>query len=106
MAYATADQLAEALRTKVTAANQQLLDDCLAAAATEIDSELTGPVAPPVPELVSRTNVNRAVEWYKAADAAYGMVGFEQVGVIQAPRDGFNRHAAALLPLKTSWGVA
>ena len=107
MAYATADQLAEALRIKATTTNQKLLEDCLAAAAEEIDHELDRdePLGDPPPASVSRTNVNRAVEWYKAADAAYGMVGFDQVGVMQAPKDGFARHASAIIDAKQRFGV-
>jgi len=110
MAYATADQLAAALRIQSTPANAQLLEDCLEAAATEIDFELDlidgGPVPDPAPALVVRTNVNRAVEWYKAADAAYGVIGYEQVGVLYAPKDGFARHAVNLGALKEQWGLA
>lgn len=108
MAYATAEQLAEALRIRVTTANQELLDDCLAAAAEEIDADLdrTEPLPSPPPAAVRRCNVNRAVEWFKASDAAYGIVGFEQVGLLHAPRDGFARHAVSITPWKQQWGVA
>lgn len=107
-AYATPDQLAEALRVRVSDANRQLLTDCLEAAAAEIDADLdrTEPLPDPPPVLVSRVNVNRAVEWFKAADAAYGIVGFEQVGLLHAPRDGFARHAVNLTPYKQRWGIA
>lgn len=108
--YATVEQLAAALRTQVTATNTTLLQDCLDAAATEIDFEIDrvggGVVPDPVPALVVRTNVNRAVEWYKAADAAYGVIGYEQVGVLYAPKDGFARHAVNLGAVKEQWGIA
>lgn len=108
MAYADAEQLAEALRIRVTTGNQQLLDDCLASAAAEIDADLDriDPLPDPPPAAVVRTNVNRAVEWYKAADAAYGIVGYEQVGLLHAPRDGFARHAVNITPWKQRWGLA
>ena len=108
MAYATVEQLAEALRGRVTAANQALLDDCLAAAADEIDQYLdrVEPLSDPAPASVVRCNVNRAVEWYKAADAAYGMIGFDQVGVLQAPTDGFARHGYTITRYKQQWAVA
>jgi hypothetical protein len=56
--------------------------------------------------LANRVNVLRGVEWYKANDAAFGVIGFDQTGALQAPRDGFNRHAYTLTPLKQQWGVA
>jgi|SRR5882672_1213070 len=108
-AYATVEQLAVALRIQVTATNTVLLQDCLDAAAGEIDFEVDlkagGAVPDPVPTVVGRTNVNRAVEWYKAADAAYGVIGYEQVGVLYAPKDGFARHAVNLGAVKEQWGV-
>ncbi len=108
MAYATAEQLAEALEIRVTPDNQPLLDDCLAAAATEIDGFLTDcdvddPTTMPI---VSRTNVNRAVEWYKAPATYNGGVGSVETGTMAAPSSGFDRHAAALTPLRTRWGLA
>jgi hypothetical protein len=106
MAYATAEMLAVALETRVTPANQALLDACLEAAATEIDHTLYGSdITNPAPELVVRTNVNRAVEWFKAPATYNGGVGFETTGILPVPSSGFERHAAALLPLKSSWGV-
>ena len=51
-------------------------------------------------------NVLRGVEWWKANDAAFGVIGFDDTGALQAPRDGFARHAATLNPLKQQWGVA
>jgi len=107
MAYATPDQLAVALEIRVTPTNTALLQACLDAAAVEIDHALDGsePIAVPTPELVVRTNVNRAVEWFKAPATYNGGVGFEQTGVLPGPSSGFERHAAALLPLKSSWGI-
>jgi hypothetical protein len=110
MAYATPADLAAALNDPRLATTQtELLDACLEAAAAEIDANMdrVDPTIPldPVPALVSRTNVNRAAEWYKAADAANGGVGFEQTGVLQAPASGFGRHAAVLTPVTEQWGV-
>jgi len=104
MAYATPDELATALAIRVTVENEQLLQDCLDAAATEIDHVLPIMINPPDP-LVNRTNVNRAVEWYKAPAAYNGGVGFDQTGVLTIPTSGFERHAAALLALKAQWGI-
>lgn len=107
MAYATPEQLAAALETRVTPENSQLLADCLDAAAIEIDHFFEGePIVDPASALIVRTNVNRAVEWFKAPATYNGGVGFEATGVLAAPPSGFERHAAALLPYKQSWGVA
>lgn len=107
MAYATVEQLAEALETRVTPENSKLLRDCLDAAAIEIDHflEWTAIVNPP-DGLITRTNVNRAVEWFKAPATYNGGVGYADTGVLNSPASGFERHAAALLPYKTGWGVA
>lgn len=107
MAYATPEQLAEALEIRATPENRQQLHDCLDAAAMEIDHFLEGaPIVWPPQGLVVRTNINRGVEWFKAPATYNGGVGYEQTGVLAAPTSGFERHAAALLPLKTSWGLA
>jgi hypothetical protein len=108
MAYATAAELADALNDPRLATTQTaLLDACLDAAAAEIDQNVDAvvPLVEPVSALVSRTNVNRAVEWYKAADAANGGVGFDQTGVLTPPASGFGRHAAALTPATQQWGI-
>ena len=107
MAYATPQELADALELRLTPENEPVLADCLEAAAAEIDHCLYGTDTTwPAEPLVARTNVNRAVEWYKAPATYNGGVGFADVGILVAPRSGFERHAAALLPLQTSWGVA
>jgi hypothetical protein len=110
MAYATAEQLAAALHTEATDENQQLLDDCLGAAAEEIDAFLdrTAVATPfdPVPSSIVRCNVNRAVEWYKASDAANGAVGIDQVAVLTPPPgDGFARHGLSIRSYKQQWGI-
>lgn len=109
MTYATAAELADALRIAVTPANQTLLDACLAAAAEEIDGFLDRGDAvwpAPVPASINRVNVNRAVEWYKQADATYGVVGQESTGTLPAPSAGFRRYALAIVQYKGQWGVA
>jgi hypothetical protein len=106
-AYATVDELATALRVRVTEENTDGLQACLDAAAEEIDHDVDR--VEPIPEddaLANRVNILRAVEWYKANDAAFGVIGFDQTGALQAPRDGFNRHAYTLTPLKQQWGLA
>jgi hypothetical protein len=106
-AYATIEQLAEALEIRVTVENTRLLRDCLDAAATEIDHFLEGaPTVWPADGMLGRTNINRAVEWFKAPAAYNGGVGFVETGALTAPASGFERHAAALLPYKRSWGLA
>jgi hypothetical protein len=107
MAFATPEQLAEALDIRVTPENSQLLRDCLDAAMDEIIHCLGRvPIISPPRGLIVRTNVNRAVEWFKAPATYNGGVGYEQTGVLASPASGFERHAAALLPYKTDWGVA
>lgn len=107
--YATVDELAAALRIRATAENTATLQACLDAAAAEIDHETDRVDAITDSELyalANRVNVTRGVEWYKANDAAFGVIGFAESGALQAPRDGFNRHAYTLTPLKQQWGIA
>jgi hypothetical protein len=107
MAYATVEQLASALGIGVTSENQDALQDCLDAAAVEIDHFFeVDPVPTPPPGMVVRTNVNRGVEWWKAPAAYNGGVGTNETGVLTAPSSGFERHSAALLPFKRAWGIA
>ena len=109
-AYATTDQLAAALRITATPANEPTLVACLEAAAVEIDDalDLLAPLSfdPPWNPLVNRVNVLRGVEWFKANDAAFGVLGFDQTGAVRTPRNSFARHALTLLPLKGQFGVA
>ena len=107
MAYATIDELAVALRITVTAANQASLTACLEAAALEIDDALdrTDPLPDDDP-LANRVNILRGVEWFKANDAAFGVIGVSDTGTLQAPRNTFRRHSIALLPHKQLFGVA
>jgi hypothetical protein len=106
-AYCTVDEVARALRTTVTPENTEGLQKCIDAAAREIQHDIDGAddVSPDDP-LANRVNILRAVEWAKANDAAFGVIGFDQTGALQAPRDGFNRHAYTLTPLKQRWGIA
>ena len=91
----------------VTSSNTDKLQACLDAAAGEIDHAVDR--LEPIPAgdaLAERVNLLRAVEWWKSSDAAFGVIGFADTGALRAPRDGFARHAAALLPLKEQFGVA
>lgn len=112
MSYATPEELAAALRLPVTDANRPGLQSCIDAAGNEIDaavdwSELLGaPVGDDVPALVHVVCLARATEWWKASDVAFGIMGFPEIGAMRAPRDGFARHADALLPVKEGFGVA
>ena len=114
MAYATPDELATALEIRATAENTQLLEDCLEAAAAEIDHFLVDAypevqdaiAAGTVPAIVTRVNVNRAVEWYKAPATYNGGIGTADIGNMTAPASGFERYTAVLLPLRQTWGVA
>lgn len=110
MAYATVEQLAEALRVTVTTKNAEWLGLSVEAAASEIDQYLDRPADDPLPEpppaLATTVNVARGIEWYKANDSAFGAVGFADIGVLAAPADPFARHARTLIPLKVKFGVA
>jgi hypothetical protein len=110
VAYATPDELAAALRQNLTPKNEAFYQSCLDATASEIDHALgwpAGSVLPdPPPALANRVNVDRAVEWVKASDAAFGGVGFADTGILRVPTDGFERHAAALIPLTQTFGIA
>jgi hypothetical protein len=106
VAYATVQELAAALRIQVTASNQASLQACLDAAAIEIDDAVDR--IDPIPEdnpLANRVNLLRGVEWFKANDAAFGVIGVSETGSLQAPRNTMRRHAIALLPLKQQWGI-
>jgi hypothetical protein len=109
-AWATPAELGAALRVAVTAANTAGLAACCDAAALEIVdaidpadlADLPGPDDP----LCGRVNLLRAVEWYKANDAAFGLIGVSDTGVLRVPRDAFARHASMLMPHKQRFGVA
>jgi hypothetical protein len=115
MAYATADEVAHGLHlTRPTPEDVAALELCLGAATAEIDAWIDAPPEPPPPApwspdqaaLLNRVAVVRAVEWWKANDAAFGLVGSAELGQLRAPRDGFSRHALSLFTLKKQWGVA
>jgi len=110
VAYASLDQLAAAMRVTVTTKNQEALQRALDSAASEIDHELdrpaTDPLPTPAPALVVSVNVDRGVEWFKASDAAWGNVGYADIGVVKVAPDGFARHAATLTPYKIQYGLA
>src|SRR4029077_4105256 len=108
MAYATVDQLAGALRVAVTPKNTELLTLSVDAAASEIDQYVDRPADDPIPvddALATMVNIARGIEWFKANDAAFGAVGFADIGVLSAPADPFARHARTLIPLKVQFGV-
>jgi hypothetical protein len=114
VSYCTADDLFDALR--VTAANQRvqlrsLAEQSVAAAAVEIDHSCGRAVDTPLPTdppdpLAHMVNIARGIEWFKANDAAFGALGFANIGVLAVPAEGFARHAAALTPLVQSFGLA
>jgi hypothetical protein len=107
MAYATVDELAAALRVRVTAETTTGLQRCLDAAADEIDHAVDRVDTMPTDDpLANRVNIVRGVEWWKANDAAFGVLGVSDTGTLQAPRNTMRRHQSALLPLKQQWGVA
>lgn len=109
MAYATVDQLAAVMRLTVTVKNQEFLQQCLDAAAQEIDHYCGRFAESPLPvddALAGLVNVVRGVEWYKANDAVFGGVGFADVGILTVPKDSFGRYAQALTPHLQTFGVS
>lgn len=103
MPYATTAELADALRITATAANQAALTACLEAAAIEINDALCEPADVAPNALLNRVNLVRAVEWWKANDAA---VGSPAGSALAAPVESFAGHSADLTPLKTTFGIA
>ena len=107
--YASPDDLAAALRVVSGPKNADLLAQSVAAASAEIDHTCGRDPTDPIPDddpLAHMVCIARGVEWFKANDAAYGVVGFDATGVLAAPRDGFSRHAANLIPLTRTFGIA
>jgi hypothetical protein len=109
-AYCSIDDLAAALRIAVSPANTDMLTRCCEAAALEIDHTVDSPDPPDYSEpwnpLWTAVNIPRAVEWFKASDAAFGVIGYDQTGAIRTPRNGFQRYALALIVSKQQFGVA
>jgi hypothetical protein len=107
----TPADLAAALRAKVTPSNEAALQRCLDAADAEclaaVDPDLVvNPLAIEEQPLYDSVVLQRSVEWWKANDAAFGIVGTAEVGGLRAPKDGFDRHYTVLAPLKQQWGCA
>ena len=107
----TAD-LAWALGYKAVGTNEEQLQRCLDAADTEcyaaVDPvEVVTPLGAGVEPMALYDSVvlQRAVEWWKANDAAFGALGYSETGGLRPP-DGFERHYAALAPMKEQWGLA
>jgi hypothetical protein len=132
VAYATVAELAQALHIRGALGDDDrtMAEACLDAATVEVDTFIDWPRGPdddrllPGPPLAdewspgevalaNRVTVLRGVEWWKANDAAFGIIGNAELGQLRAPRDGFARHAVTLLPLKrrytvgaAGWGIA
>jgi hypothetical protein len=112
MAYATVDELADALRVAVTAKNSDRLAKALDAAAEVCDHILARPATSTpydiatAPALLRQQNLSLGVEMFKASDAAFGVLGFADVGGTHVSRDVYDRHVAALIPLVETFGLA
>jgi hypothetical protein len=118
---ATVEDLMVVLRGSFNSDQQEGLQQCIDAATAEIASEVDpvtgtlGIIATPEGErdwntyekaLANRVCLARSVEWWKANDSLFGIVGSAEIGALRAPRDGFSRHARSLGPLKEQWGFA
>jgi hypothetical protein len=132
MAYVDVDELARVLRLRQPSeaqgtAMQRVLDT----AAGEINSEIgtswpsadlasfpfAGTTDPDTGEyidspdplagaLVVEVNLERAVEHWQQQESPFGVIGLgESVPTVTA-KDSWDRHAAKLVPLKRSWGIA
>ena len=78
MSYATVEELSAAVGKAANAQTTPHFRACLEAATTEIDNHVDRPEDDPIPEgdaLANRVCLLRAVEWHKANDAAWGVVG-------------------------------
>lgn len=116
MAYATVAQLADAL------GKTRGLDDietdravrCVDAATAEVDAAIGWHGGIPAPDTWTDTEMAlavsvalvRAVEWWKANDAAFGVLGSAELGQLRVPREGFARHWYTLVPLIERFAVA
>jgi len=106
VAYCTIEELAQALRITVNAANTPVLTRCIDAAALEVDAALDRVDALPVEAepLLASDNVFRAVQWYKANDVALGGGGTADTGLLVAPAEAYVPKST--VPYKQQWGVA
>ena len=90
MAYATVDEARPGgSASRRPRSTNRRWPSCLGAAAEEIDGEARpgrAATGPPPPVAVSRCNVNRAVEWFTAADAAFGAIGYSDIGQLRIPK--------------------
>lgn len=110
MAYCTVEDLATALHQRVTTENTDRLTRAIEAAAREIDHDLDRPIdwplEDPAPPEIVEANVALAVEVFKLADSAFGILGFDDAGAIRASKDTIPRYWPLLTPHKLGWGIA
>lgn len=111
MAYATVEQLAAALHVRVTPANTDSLQSKVDAAAVAIDAyldrDVDDPLPDPPPPNIVEANINAGVDLAKAADAAFGVVGYADTGALRvSAADAVSRQGALLMPHKTRFGIA
>jgi len=110
VAYATVDDLARALHTRVTAENQVDLQRAVDAATVEVDADLDrradDPLPDPTPAAIAQATVALAVEAFKMPDAAFGILGFDDTGAVRAAKDSLPRYWSLLTPYKQRWGIA
>ncbi len=108
MAYIDADTLAAVLKVNATARADDL-ERVLEAAAGEIDSEIgyTLGVSDDAWKLALAAHVNleRARDLWELELVPVGIIGLGGETPLIAPRNSFERHANALLPLKNTWGI-
>lgn len=99
MAYGTVEELAAAVRTRVTEQTTPVLERCIEAASEEVDTALGLETPLDIAgELIHTVALARGVEWYKANDAALGVLGYNDSGVLTPPASTFDRWAAVIVP--------
>lgn len=108
VAYSTTDEFFRRITKRSPSAEETVqAQRCLDAAALEIDAELgrATPYDSP-PALVVEVNLDRAVEYWRQGEVAFGIMAMGDGAAVYTTRDSWDRHAHRLSPLKTSWGVA
>jgi hypothetical protein len=108
MSYASVEELAQVLRIRVTPENTDALQRALDAAADEIDQWLDrdDPLPDPAPAGVVSANLTMAVDVWKSADAAFGVIGSDVTGAVRVSSNSVARHQGLLMPWKQKWGIA
>jgi hypothetical protein len=55
---------------------------------------------------VVSANLTMAVDVWKSADAAFGVIGSDVTGAVRVSSNSVARHQGLLMPWKQKWGIA